>query len=178
MAIPNVTSARVFTNESDLTVDGMPPHSIEVVVAGGLDAPIAQAIYEAKPSGQPTYGNTTTNAVDSIGNNKAIKYSRPVPLLVYVTINVTVTKNAPENAAQLIADAVVAWGDLNLAPDSELVAQAIVPTVFMSIPGVFDVSKPLIGLVPNPPSSDTVFSTPREVIDLDTSRTVVNVTRI
>lgn len=179
LEVPNVTSARVFSNETDGTVDGMPPHSIEAVVLGGSDAAIAQAIYGAKPSGQPSHGNTTAIALDSIGNNKEIKFSRPVPLLAYVTVNVTVNKNAPDNADQVIASALAAWGDLNLQPDSELVAQALVPSVFAAVPGgVFDCAPPLIGLAPAPVASTTIYSTPRQIIDLDTSRITVNVTRI
>lgn len=175
---PNVTSCRVFVNESDNTVDGMPPHSIEAVVLGGTDGTIAQVIYEAKPAAQPTTGNTTSGAVDSIGNAKTIKFSRPVDQLAYIIVNVTCTKNAPENAAFVITEAIADWGDVNLIPDSELVAQALVPTVFNAIPGVYDCAVPLIGLAPAPGTSATINSTPRQITRLDSSRITVNVTRI
>jgi hypothetical protein len=77
----------------------------------------------------------------------------------------------------LIKAAVVAWGDLNLRPGGSLVAQALVPTVFDQA-GVVDCDVPLIGLAVSPGASATLTTTPRQLLDLDPARVVVNVTRI
>lgn len=177
LQVAGVTSATVFENTLDFTVDSMPPRSFEAIVVGGLDLAIAQTIWNRKPSGTPAYGNTSAVAVDSQSINHTIHFSRPVALNAYVTINATVRGDAPDNIGALIKAAVVAWGDTNLMPGGPLVAQAAVPVVFAQ-PGVTDCAPPLIGTSATPTLSVTVVATPRQLIDLDTSRTVVNITRI
>lgn len=177
LTVEGVTSARGFQNTLETTVDGMPPGSIEIVVSGGLDAEIAQAIWDRKPSGNPLHGNTTSAATDSLGEPQAIKFSRPVALNIYVDLDVTVNSDAPENIAGVVAQALVDFGDLNYAEGSSVVAMALTPSVFAQA-GVVDCAVPRIGLVATPLTSTTIQSTPRQKPDLDTSRVVVNVTRL
>ncbi len=175
--VADVTNANVFENVTDGVVDGMPARSFEAVVLGGDDTEIVQTIWNRKPAGAPTYGNQTGTAFDTAAVAHGINWSRPTELEAYVTLNVEVTSDAPEDIATLIAQAVADWGDLNLTVKSSLVAQALVPTVF-SQPGVWDVEVPLIGTAPSPGTSVTLTATVRQIITLDTSRVVVNVTRI
>lgn len=175
--VTGVTSASVFENATDTTVDGMPPRSFECVVVGGTAAAIAQCIWDRKPAGTPTHGSLTTVVTDTEGKTHNIKHSVPTAVNVWVTVNVTVNKDAPSNVGSLLAASVVAWGDLNLKPGASLVAQSIVPTVFAQA-GVVDVAVPLIGLANPPTTTATLTATPRQILDLDTSRVVVNVTQI
>jgi uncharacterized phage protein gp47/JayE len=177
LQLAGVTSASVFENETDFIVDSMPPRSFECVVVGGSNPLIAQTIWDRKPSGIPSFGNTFDTATDSETVPHTIYFSRPVALNVWVTVNVDVNSDAPENVGDLIKAAVVAWGDLNLRPGGSLVAQALVPTVFDQA-GVVDCDVPLIGLAVSPGASTTLNTTPRQLLDLDTARVVVNVTRI
>ena len=178
--LPGVTGVYVFENVTDFPVDSVPAHAFEAVVSGGTDAAISQEIFNRKPAGIQTYGNVSTlSAVDALTVGvHAVNFSRPVVLNVYVTINATVTANAPDNAATLIAAALVSFGDATLNIGSDLSAQSLVPSIFAACPGVFDCATPLIGLSASPTLSTTVAATPRQKIDLDTSRVVVNVTRI
>ena len=67
-------------NDTDETnASGLPPHSIELVVYGGLDEEIAKAIHRRKGAGIQTYGNVTVPVVDAAGNIKNISFSRPAP---------------------------------------------------------------------------------------------------
>ena len=95
-----------------------------------------------------------------------------------MTVDVTVNASAPQTIVDLVAAAIVSYGDLNLTVGSPLIAQALVPSVFAAAPGVVDVSVPKIGTAPAPTLSTTITPTRRQIIDLDTSRVVVNLTRI
>lgn len=56
--IPDVTSAAIYENTTGSTDgDGIPGHSIWVIVAGGTDADIAQAIYAKRNAGCGMYGS-------------------------------------------------------------------------------------------------------------------------
>lgn len=179
LSLAGVTFASVTENVTDFTVDGIGPHGFEVVVLGGLDVAIAQMIWDRKPAGGRAYGSTSSTATDAIGGGHDMPFSRPTTLNGYVTVAVTVNAGAPENVGTVIAAAIVAYGDLNLTVASPLVAQALVPSIFAAAQGIVDVpSQPKIGTAPAPTLSTTITPTRRQIIDLDTSRVVVNVTRI
>lgn len=71
--------------------DGIPAHSIAVVVAGGDANEIAETIYNKKSQGVATYGSTAVTIASAIGSAHQIKFSRPadVPVAVTVTVNPT-----------------------------------------------------------------------------------------
>ena len=82
---------KVFLNETDeQDANGIPPHSIAAVVSGGTDEAIARAIFDHKPPGIATYGNTTVDVTDEDGNVHPVSFSRAVSrfVLLYVFIRV------------------------------------------------------------------------------------------
>ncbi|GHU78291.1 hypothetical protein AGMMS49992_28600 [Clostridia bacterium] len=82
-----VLSAIVFENDTDYTDDqGLPPHSIEAVVFGGLDADIGQAIFRRKAAGIQTFGNVHTSIVSTNGLTYDILFSRPTPVFIWFEI--------------------------------------------------------------------------------------------
>lgn len=96
------------------TIDGgLPPKSFEAVVEGGSDSDVALKIWQTKPAGIETYGNTSVVIVDSQGTNQLIKFSRAVP--VYIWVNMTITLNPqetfPVNGFQLISEAILSYGN-------------------------------------------------------------------
>lgn len=77
---------------------GRPGNSFEIVVQGGSDNAIAQAIYAAQPAGIKSYGNTTIQITDAFGTPVNISFSRPSPVTIYVVVSmVTDTYNTPGN---------------------------------------------------------------------------------
>jgi hypothetical protein len=79
------TVCRVFYNDTDFTdANGLPPHSVEVLVQDGTDADIAQAVWESVGAGTVTYGGTTGIATDSEGNTQYVKFTRPTEIGIYV----------------------------------------------------------------------------------------------
>lgn len=88
-ALAGVTRYAAYENMSDITdTNGVPSHSIALVVEGGNAAAIAAAIAAKKGPGCGTYGTTSQNVTDAYGITRAIKFYRPttVPITYAVTV--------------------------------------------------------------------------------------------
>jgi len=177
LRLTGVLSVRVLQNQTDLTdADGMPPHTVEALVRGGDDTEIATYLLETGiGAGYASFGNTPVVLLDDLGVSYTIKFSRPVQLPIYTTLNVIVDPgNFPADGTDQIKLAVVTWGD---AQDTgrDAVAAAIAAQAF-TVDGVLDVPSVQIGLAPSPTSSTTLVVPLRSLAVYDTSRIVVNVT--
>jgi len=88
--------------------DGIPAHSIEVVVDGGDDSEIAEQILTNKAAGIGTYGDVAVDVPDAFGNIITVRFNRPQH--VYVWLKVVVQKNPtqhmPTNADEIIKDTI------------------------------------------------------------------------
>lgn len=77
-AVANVTNVgrlAIYENDSDITDgNGIPSHSISVVVSGGDIAQVAAAIALKKAPGTGTYGSTSVVVIDSRGVPNTIRF--------------------------------------------------------------------------------------------------------
>ena len=97
--LDDVTSVSIFVNDSsdDNTVDGgLPDHSFELVINGGLNDEIADAILETKAAGDNAYAGVNGTAASGIaelpnGQEMEIEFSRPDEVKIYVDVEVEVT---------------------------------------------------------------------------------------
>lgn len=87
--IDNASRVRVFDNDSDSTVNGVPAHNIMCQVVGGSDTDIAQVIMDNKATGTTTYGNTDIDLIDSEGYPKTIYFNRPTLKNIYVRLTLS-----------------------------------------------------------------------------------------
>lgn len=115
---------------------GRPPKSFETVVQGGSDQAVALKIWQVKPAGIETFGNTHVIIVDSQGNNQPINFSRALP--VYIWANVVLTLNPqetfPANGQELVANAILAYGN-SLGIGVDVFIQRVQAAIF-SVPGI------------------------------------------
>jgi uncharacterized phage protein gp47/JayE len=173
LQVPGVTSARVYENDLNYTVDGMPGHSFEVVLLGGDDTDIAEAIFASKPAGIQAFGSTTETVTDTQGVDHTIGFSRPTD--VEVTVTVTVKYLAGQfigsDALKLV---IVDWADTNLAPGMDALNSKLVQIV-MEQPGIVDAV--VTFTIPAPVNGNVVVS-PRQIARFDTSRVTVNATAV
>ena len=113
--IDNVTQAVVLENDTD-AVDGkgLPAHSFQVVVSGGADIDVADAIWLKKPAGIQAFGDITEQIIDSQGVSHDISFSRPTAVTIYVEVTITTFAEYPANGDDLIKQAIVDYanGDL------------------------------------------------------------------
>lgn len=177
-ALDLVTAVYVFENTGDTTdAQGLPPHSFEVVAAGGSNTEIAQTIIDNKPIGIATYGTSNATVNDANGNPVVVKFSRPSDLNIYVTVSVTVDSSKfPTNGSDLIKAAIVDY-EANYSIGTEVRASQLLPGI-MAVAGVLECTMPFIGTAASPVSSTTIQVNNRQVAALDTSRVVVNVTPV
>lgn len=95
------------TNETD--GNGLPPHSISIVVEGGSDSAIANAIAVHKTPGTQTYGTTSVSTVDSRGMPLLINFYRPTVATIGVQITITPLANFNSSTIALIQAAVSSY---------------------------------------------------------------------
>lgn len=141
--VEGIMEAKVFENDSDFEDDyGLPPHSIEAVVYGGLEGDIAGQIYDRVGAGIQTYGQIAVQVITASGSTKEIRFNRPRPVQVYVTIlNLSTNGNFPHDGEERIRDAIVHYiGDQESGGVGigETLYHQRLPAVVYTVPGVLD----------------------------------------
>ncbi|MCX5495358.1 hypothetical protein OSH11_11620 [Kaistia dalseonensis] len=111
--IEGVTRYAPYENDTDVTDgDGVPAHSISMVVEGGDAQLIANAIAAKKTPGAYTYGTTAQTVVDRYGLAHTIRFFRPTAKRVKVRIALTsmigYTSGIGDEIAAAVADYITA----------------------------------------------------------------------
>lgn len=119
-AVAGVRRVKVYENDTASTdSNGLPAHSTAIIVDGGDDDDIAQAIYSKRNPG-PVQHQTSGAAVDVpvvspvTGNSKTISFSRPAYVDITLVVNVTDDGTLPSGIEGEIEQAVLDYvgGDL------------------------------------------------------------------
>lgn len=107
--VPGVTNVRGYENDTGSTDgNGLPAHSISIVVSGGDSMAVAQAIQIHKTPGTQTYGTTDETVFDSHGMPLVIHFYRPTTATIGVEITIAVDDTYSSDYEDLIKDAVAA----------------------------------------------------------------------
>jgi uncharacterized phage protein gp47/JayE len=177
--VEGVDSVTVLENDTDETVDGIPPHALEAIVLGGESADIAEAILAAKAGGIQAFGDTVVEVEDSQGVLHQIGFTRPDELEVYLEIDLTATDGEYGGSTE-VQETLVDYGDANLRtkPGADVILSKLSAEIFRNVTGILDVTEIRVGLIPSPVSTVNLAVGSREVADLDTSRITVNVTLV
>jgi uncharacterized phage protein gp47/JayE len=120
-SLPGVTRYRGYENDTSVTdADGLPPHSISLVVSGGDSQAIARAIADKKTPGTGTYGTTSVVIVDEYGVARTIRFFRPTAATIKVALTITAMSGFTTAIETAIKQAVVDWvNDLEIGEDVE-----------------------------------------------------------
>lgn len=87
--IAGVTRIKGYENDTDTTnANGIPSHSIAIVVEGGDVTTIQKTIANKKTPGTGTFGNISAYVTDSVGSSHLIAFSRPTESTI--TVNLTI----------------------------------------------------------------------------------------
>jgi uncharacterized phage protein gp47/JayE len=90
-ALDGVTRYQPYENDTDATdANGIPSHSIALIVEGGDAQTIADTIAAKKSPGSGTFGSTSETVTDAYGVPHIIRFSRPS----LVTISAAITLKA------------------------------------------------------------------------------------
>lgn len=88
--LEGVTRVSGVKNDEDASSDeGVPGHTVAMIVDGGDVDEIGKTIFLKKGEGVGTFGTTQTTYIDTYGFPNVIKFSRPTIVNVYVTLNIT-----------------------------------------------------------------------------------------
>lgn len=172
--IATVLQARVYENDQDTAdANGLPPHSIYCVVEGGTDADILKTIWLKKTAGTTTHGTTTGTVTDSMGNPHTLKFSRPVDVNVWVTVNLHTRSGWPTDGVQRIKDALTAWAVANQVIGEEVIHSRLFDPL-NSVPG-HSIDSLYIGTAANPNGTANIAVPFDGLSRFDSARIVVNV---
>lgn len=189
IGLSGVSLCRIYVN-STLTTDGrsIPAKSIACLVSGGVDADIAQILFQQTPLGIGYYGNVTVNKNDVMGNTYPISFLRPTATNIYVAITVLVVNSNiwPADGSTQIKNAImkyVAGGAGALGITSGFERDGFLPgegvysgelyTPVNSVPGI-RVTALYVGTAASP-SGSSVAITWDHIAVFDTSRITVTV---
>ena len=116
--VPGVGEVKIYENWTGSTdSNSIDPHSMGIIVNGGLDDDIAQAIYNKKNPGcgltllgsDPAY-KVTVNVESSVtGNILPISFNRPTPISIHVDLTVQSDGHLPSNISTLLSDSIIAY---------------------------------------------------------------------
>lgn len=112
-SIDGVTFVAVWINGTDLTdANGLPPGAISVVVEGGVDQDVADAIRSHVVPGVITYGNTSIESMID-GYCRTLYIVRPVKVPVTLSIQLRLTNDKygcpPPSPTAIINGLVADW---------------------------------------------------------------------
>lgn len=102
--ISGLSSAFVYENNTDSTDgDGVPSHSIWVIVSGGATADIANAIYKKRNAGCGMKGSQTYNVTQADGSLFTVKWDNVTTETLYIQFDASSLNgiDAPDTAAIL-----------------------------------------------------------------------------
>lgn len=172
--VKGVSVAIAFENTTDATVGTIGPHGIEVLVEGGANVDVAEAILKAKAAGIATFGTSVETRTTSNGDPIDIRYSRPTLQNIWVIVELEKDPaKYPLDGDAKVKEALIEFGDAQ-ALGKDVVASALSGAIFKAVPGVLDVTTVFIGTAPAPVSSATIPLTIRQRADYDTSRITVS----
>jgi len=140
--VDGVDDVSLLNNIEDaVSPEGLPPKSFEVIVQGGEDQDIADAILAFAPAGIESFGNVSTTAIDSQGTIQPISFTRPENL--YIFVNVVFEKyeefnNFPVDGIELIKEALVNNGQ-NFKPNLDVIPSRLNSPIYANVQGVGDI---------------------------------------
>lgn len=105
--LTNVTRVRAYENDTGVTdINGVPGHSLAMVVEGGDAQAIGDAIRLRKTPGTGTYGDVAIIALDAKGVPATIRFFRPAPVTIKVQIQIQILNGYQSTTATLIRNAI------------------------------------------------------------------------
>ncbi|UXZ62525.1 baseplate J/gp47 family protein [Burkholderia multivorans] len=105
--VPGVTRYVAYENDTSATdANGIPSHSISLVVEGGDATAIANAIAAKKTPGSGTYGTTAVIVTDIYGRPITIRFFRPVAAPIAATVTIKALTGYTSQTGQQIQQAV------------------------------------------------------------------------
>lgn len=137
LELTDVKNCTVYENRSDVVVDGMKPHSVEVIVHGGDDIEIANTIINRLSAGIDTNGSVEMTVTDSEGTEEVVKFNRPKEIPIYVMVKIHEYKEEvlPGDLVNIVKNIVMEeGGDFGMGKD--VIAQRFLGPIYRATQGI------------------------------------------
>jgi uncharacterized phage protein gp47/JayE len=111
--IENISYVNLIENRTNsVDLNGLPAHTICLIVSGGDNSNIANLLWKTSPAGINFYGNTQVSIKDSLGNPQLISFTRPSSVYIYIKIKtfVKVGQALSSTDTQKIINSVLEYG--------------------------------------------------------------------
>lgn len=153
--VEGVTDVVVYENDTDVAdINAVPPHSFLPIVLGGLPSDIGNSIWENKPTGIRSTGNTTVQVADSQGFLHSISYKRPSEVPIYVKASISNVDGVAGDAVALIRQNIEDYGKENYFIGDDVIYSRFY-TPINAVPGHM-VNSLFIGTSPNPTGTSNI----------------------
>lgn len=171
--VTGVSEVRIYENDGDSPdVNGVPGHSFLTIVSGGLSTDIANAIWNNKPIGILSFGNTSVVVFDNQGFPHDVKFSRPNPVVIYITMDITVDSTEfPANGMDAIKTALAQYFEANQGTGDDVIYSRMY-TPINSVPG-HQVNSLKIGISPSPTGTSNIVIPFDSIAVLNTVNVVI-----
>lgn len=172
-SVDSVEEVKIYENDTDVTdSNGVPPHSFLPIVVGGIPTSIANAIWENKPIGILSYGNTTVTIFDVQGFPHDVSFSRPTPVDIYIDIDISTTSDFPAMGPDQIKQALIEYFESNFGIGDDVVYSRLY-TPINSVAG-HQVDSLTIGASPSPVGTSNLVLSFDEIASLNAAN--INIT--
>lgn len=151
--VPGVTRYTCLENDTDtINADGIPPHSLAVVVAGGDSAAIGAAISSKKSIGAQTFGTTPVIVYGAYGLSTVVNYFVLQLVPVYFAVTIKALPGYVSSTGVAIIDALAAFTNaLSIGEDVyPAQAQAAASLITLGLGQTFYVTAFTLGTAPAP----------------------------
>ena len=110
LGLPGVTREKTYENDTDVTdANGIPSHSLAIVVEGGDATAIGNAIAAKKTPGTGTYGSVPVTVTDVYGIPRVYKFSRPTAATIKYALTVKALTGYTTGIENSIKQSLVDW---------------------------------------------------------------------
>ena len=131
----NLPYIAIIENNTAATVNGIPANSFLTVVEGGTPQEVSQVIYDNKAPGITAFGAIVTTVLDTKGFPHYIGISRPNPIDVSITANITNLPGASVDSATLVNQQLVSYiNGLNIS--ESVLWSYLFPAVLSVVPNI------------------------------------------
>lgn len=190
-ALAGVTKVQIFLNNTgqDYTgTGGLPDHSFELIIDGGVDLDIGQAILDTMAAGATPYGGAsgtgvTVAATLPSGLTEDVSFSRPITVQLYVAADIEVTSeyvgdskvrdSIVEYVGGILADGQTRNGRVDMG---EEVLIGEVEYAIRDVHGVYDVTALTVDVVDPPVNTGNIQLAPGESAQADATDASISLT--
>ncbi len=153
--VDGVTDVVIYENDTDaVDVNGVPAHSFLPIILGGLPSDIGDTIWQNKPTGIPSVGDTTVQIADSQGFLHNISFKRPTEIPIYITVSISDAGGIAGDAEAQIRQNIEDYGDANYFIGDDVIYSRFY-TPINSVPGHM-VNSLFIGTAPSPVGTSNI----------------------